>query len=98
MTKKRLSPRWAAMKEFHLLRLVARVGNNPTKKLYLRRQRIIAKAQLQETTMTYSPSDGVARRVSHGDDVDAGYSPWPHGPGRVLSESPGIHVVHFRLV
>ena len=48
--------------------------------------------------MTYSPSDGVARRVSHGDDVDAGYSPWPRGSGRVLSESPGIHVVHFRLV
>ena len=35
------------MKEFHLLRLVARAGNNATKKLYLRRQRIIAKAQLQ---------------------------------------------------
>ena len=47
MTKKRLSTRWAAMKEFHLLRLVARAGNNATKKLYLRRQRIIAKAQLQ---------------------------------------------------
>ena len=61
-------------------------------------ERLTAKCTYGETTMTYSPSDGVARRVSHGDDVDAGYSPWPRGSGRVLSDSPGVYVVHFRLV
>ena len=48
MAKRRLpSSRWAARKEFHLLRLIARAGNKATQKLYLRRQRIITKAQLQ---------------------------------------------------
>ena len=51
-----------------------------------------------ETTMTYRLPYAVAGRASHGDDVHAGYSPWPRGSGRVLSDSPGVHVVHFRLV
>ena len=46
--------------------------------------------------MTYSPPDGVARRASHGDDVHAGYSPWPRVFRIVLPDSPGVHVVHFR--
>ena len=52
----------------------------------------------RETTMTYRLPYAVAERASHGDDVHAGYSPWPRGSGRVLSDSPGVHVVHFRLV
>ena len=52
---------------------------------------------LGETTMTYRLPYAVAGRASHGDDVHAGYSPWPRGSGRVLSDSPGVHVVHFRL-
>eukprot|EP00964_Phaeocystis_antarctica_P051267 scaffold29905_cov64-Phaeocystis_antarctica.AAC.9 len=52
----------------------------------------------RETTMTYSPSEEVARRASHGDDVHAGYSPWPRGSRIVLPDSPGVHDVHFRLI
>ena len=48
--------------------------------------------------MTYSPSEEVARRASHGDDVHAGYSPWPRGSRIVLPDSPGVHDVHFRLI
>ena len=75
MTKKRLSPRRAAMKEFHLLRLVARAGNNATKKFYLRRQRIIAKAQLQiHRPVGRQPQPAVI--VSLFDYTCLGLEPW----------------------
>ena len=46
----------------------------------------------------YSPSDAVTVRAPHGDDLRAKHCPWHCGSGRVLSDSPGVHVVHFRLV
>ena len=46
----------------------------------------------------YSPSDAVTVRAPHGDDLRAEHCPWHCGSGRVLSDSPGVHVVHFRLV
>ena len=51
-----------------------------------------------ETTYTYSPPFERAGRASYGVDVRAGYLQWPRGSGRVLSDSPSVHVVHFRLV
>ena len=48
--------------------------------------------------MTYRLPYAVAGRASHGDDVHAGYSPWPRGSRIVLPDSPGVHDVHFRLI
>ena len=49
----------------------------------------------EESYYTYRPSDAVAVRTSHVDDVRAGYSPWHGGPRGVLPGPPGVRVVHF---
>ena len=48
-----------------------------------------------ESTYTYSPSDAVAGRASHVDDVRAGRLPWHGGLGEVLPGTIGLRVVHF---
>ena len=48
-----------------------------------------------ESYYTYRPSDAVAVRTSHVDDVRAGYSPWHGGPRGVLSGPPGVRDVYF---
>ena len=48
--------------------------------------------------MTYRPPYAVTVRAPHGIDLRAEHFPWHCGSGRVLSDSPGVHVVHFRLV
>ena len=51
----------------------------------------------EESYYTYRPSDAVAVRTSHVDDVRAGYSPWHGGPRGVLSGTLRLRVVYFLL-
>ena len=56
------------------------------------------RSNLQDSLYDLQPLRRGRRASSHGHDVRAGYSPWTRGPRRVLPDSPGAHVVHFRLV
>ena len=48
--------------------------------------------------MTYRPPYAVTVRAPHGIDLRAEHFPWHCGSGKVLSDSPGAHVLHFRLI
>ena len=71
------SSRWAARKEFYLLRLVA-ASDNATQRLYLRKQRIFAKVQCQapnrQSQPTVQPQPAVV--VSLFDYTCLGLVPW----------------------
>ena len=55
----------------------------------------VSPLEVNESTYTYSPSDAVAGRASHVDDVRAGRLPWHGGLGEVLPGTIGLRVVHF---